>query len=90
MESSRVAFCLSQAPTGLVAGPRHVLKAVVAASKEQEQRSLAGLLMAERKPENQKRSTSAATNLHRGAQGGGEGGAERPDIASPAKRNPED
>ena len=73
MESNRAAFCL-RPQTGLVAGPRSVHRAVLAGSKEHEKRSLAGWL-AERKPENHKRSTSAATNLHRRAHWARCGGA---------------
>jgi len=73
MERNRAAFCLWP-HTGLVAGPRSVRKAVPAGSKEHEKRWLAGCL-AERKPENQKRSTSAATNLHRRAHWARRGGA---------------
>jgi hypothetical protein len=76
MGSNSAAFCL-RPHTGLVTGPRSVRKAVLAGSKEHEKRWLTGWL-AERKPENQKRSTSAATNLHRRAHWAGAAG---PDLA---------
>ena len=73
MESNRPVFCF-RSQTGLVATQRSTRQSPLEARNMKSARSLAGS-MAERKPENQKSSTSVATNLHRRAHWARSGGA---------------